>query len=135
MAALPGKFARFRAASTAIAGPFRWNVGFRRERLDLTNFESAVSATGVNVHTEGTTGPLDTTFQVETYMTDTAVNLFFPDASLSCDLLFRKTVALGYYGVSADVLSFSPSTEVRQVARATVELQANGLVSPAALGA
>lgn len=128
MAALPGKFARFRAATVSVQGAFRWNVGFRRERLDLTNFESAVSATGVNVFSEGTTGVLDTTFQVEVYLNDTTINLFFPDASLVCDLLFRKNVQLGYVGIVADVLNFAPSTEVRQVGKATVDLQSNGLV-------
>lgn len=115
-----------------ITGPFRWNVGFKRERLDLTNFESAVSLDGVNVHTEGTTGPLDTTFTVEAYLNDANVNLFFPTSSLICDLYFRKNVQLGYTSILADVLDFGPSTAVREVAKATAQLQANGLVSPAA---
>jgi hypothetical protein len=132
MAFLPGKFARFRVASTAIAGPFRWNIGFRRERLDVTTFESTVSASGNNVHSDGLTGVLDTTFQVETYVNDTTINVFFPEAALTCDLYYRKTVALGYVGVSADVLEFNPSTAVRDRAMGTVQLQSNGLVSPAA---
>lgn len=133
MAYLPGKFARFYKSGTGnVTGPFRWSVGFRRDRLDTTSFESTVGASGVNVHSDGETGVLDTTFQVETNIVDTTVNLFFPDSSVTCNLYFRKTVALGYIGVVADVLSFSPSTEVRGLAKATVELQANGLVSPAA---
>lgn len=132
MPALPGKFARFRTANVARRGPFRWSPSFRRERLDTTDFESVVSASGNNVHTEGLTGVLDTTFQVEGYMRDDLVNLFFPEAALTCDLYFRKNVALGYVGVAADVLEFTPSTAVREVARFTTQLQANGLVSPAA---
>lgn len=132
MSFLPGKFARFRLSSTAVTGPFRWNIGFRRERLDTTNFESVVGATGVNVHSEGLTSVLDTTFQVETYVNDAAVNVFFPDASLSCDLLYRKTVTLGYMGIAADVLEFTPNTGVRERAMGTAQLQSNGLVSPAA---
>ena len=132
MAFLPGKFARFRVSATALAGPFRWNVGFRRERLDVTTFESTVSLSGNNVHSDGLTGVLDTTFQVEAYMTDAIVNTFFPEAALSCDLYFRKNVALGYNGVSADVLEFTPNTSVRDRAMATIQLQANGLVIPAA---
>lgn len=132
MAFLPGKFARFRAASTAVAGTFRWNVGFRRERLDVTTFESTVSASGYNVHSDGLTGVLDTTFQVEMYMNDAVINVFFPEAALSCDLLYRKAVSLGYNGVSADVLEFTPNTSVRDRAMGTAQLQANGLVSPAA---
>lgn len=131
MAFLPGKFARFRMP-TAIAGPFRWNIGFRRERLDLTNFESAVSVSGNNVHSEGTTGVLDTTFTVELYMSDANVNSFYPEAQVSCDLLFRKAVQLGYLGVAADVLEFQPNTAVRERAMGTAQFQANGLVSPAA---
>lgn len=131
MAFLPGKFARFRAPGV-FAGPFRWNIGFRRERLDLTNFESVVGASGVNVHSEGTTGVLDTTFSVELYMTDVNVNMFFPDASVACDLLYRKNVELGYKSISADVLEFSPNTTVRDRSMGTAQFQANGLVSQAA---
>lgn len=133
MAFLPGKFARFSAgAAGAATGSFRWNVGFRRERLDVTTFESAVSASGLNVHSDGLTGVLDTTFQVETYVNDLIVNLFFPEASLTCSLYFRKAIALGYLGISADVLEFSPNVSVRDRAMATVQLQSNGLVSQAA---
>lgn len=131
MAFLPGKFARFRAPA-AISGAFRWNVGFRRERLDLTNFESVVSASGNNVHGEGTTGILETTFSVEMYMSDANVNTFFPEAAVVCDLLFRKVAQLGYIGISADVLEFQPNTSVRDRALGTIQMQANGLVSPAA---
>lgn len=131
MAFLPGKFARFKAP-LSVTGAFRWNVGFRRERLDLTNFESTVSVSGNNVHTEGTTGVLDTTFGVEMYMSDANVNLFFPEAAVSCDLLFRKNVQLGYIGVSGDVLEFQPNTTVRDRAMGTVQMQANGLVPLAA---
>lgn len=130
MAFLPGKFARFRMPSQ-IQGPFRWNVGFRRERLDVTNFESAVSASGLNVHSEGLTGVLDTTFSVEVYMVDTIINAFFPEAPVVCDLLYRKNVSLGYRSVNADILEFQPNTSVRDKAMATVQMQANGLVSPA----
>jgi hypothetical protein len=119
-------------ASTAFAGPHRWNIGFRRERLDVTTFESTVSASGYNVHSDGLTGVLDTTFQVETYVSDATYNVFFPETTLSCDLLYRKNVALGYFGISADVLEFTPNTAVRDRAMATVQLQSNGLVSPAA---
>ena len=84
MARLPGKFARFRAAATSINGPYRWAASFKRERLDTTTFESAVSASGNNLHTEGTTGPLDSMFTVEGWMDDGIVNLFFPDAGLTC---------------------------------------------------
>lgn len=132
MAFLPGKFARFRHDSATTSGSFRWNVGFKRERLDTTNFESVVSLSNNNVHSEGLTGVLDTTFSVEGYPNDVAINVMFPEASLNCDLLYRKNVALGYKGVLADVLSFTPSTSVREQARFTAELQANGLVSPAA---
>jgi len=132
LAYLPGKFARFQVASTAIAGPYRWNVGFRRERLDVTTFESTVSASGNNVHSDGLTGVLDTTFQVETLMNDAYINLFFPEAQLTCDLYFRKLIQLGYTGLVADVLEMTPNTERRGVSSATVQLQTSGLVSPAA---
>lgn len=117
---------------TAVAGPFRWNIGFRRERLDVTTFESTVSASGNNLHTDGLTGPLDTTFQVEAYVNDATVNIFFPEAQLVSDLLYRKNVTLGYNGVAADVLEFTPNQAVRDRAMATVQMQSNGLVSPAA---
>ncbi|AMV24598.1 hypothetical protein VT84_09395 [Gemmata sp. SH-PL17] len=130
MAFLPGKFARFRAPA-AIAGAFRWNIGFRRERLDLTNFESAISVSGNNVHSEGATGVLDTTFTVEMYLNDITINAFFPEAQGVCDLLYRKNVELGYKGVVADVLEFQPSTTVRDRAMGTVQFQANGRVLPA----
>lgn len=132
MAFLPGKFARFRASGVAFSGPFRWNVGFRRERLDLTNFESAVGASGANVHSEGTTGVLDTTFSVEVYLSDTNANVFFPDAAFYCDLLYRKAVQLGYVNVLADVLDFQGNTSVRDKAAGTVQMQANGIVPLAA---
>lgn len=137
--ALPGKFARFQVDAVTVDGPFRWNIGFRRDRLDTTTFESTVgtsSATSsLNVGSDGVTGVLDTTFQVELYnsgLSAAALNIFFPDAQLACTLLFRKTVALGYTGIFADVLSFTPSTEVRGVSKGTVELQANGWVLKAA---
>ena len=132
MAKLPGKFARFRSGGLAINGPYRWGCGFKRERLDTTNFESAVSSSGNNVHTEGTTGPLDSIFTVEGWMDDTVVNMFFPDATMNNDFRFRKNVALGYNDVSADVLDFGPSTAVREMARFTAQMQTSGVVGPAA---
>lgn len=131
MAYLPGKFARFRAPAN-VSGAFRWSVGFRRERLDMTNFESALSASGKNVHSEGATGVLDTTFSVEMVMSDANINLFFPEVPVVCDLLYRKNVELGYRGINADVLEFSPNTAVRDRATGTVQMQANGLVAQAA---
>lgn len=131
MAFLPGKFARVKAP-TAITGPFRWNIGFRRERLDLTNFESTVSLSGNNVHSEGATGILDTTFSLEMYMSDANVNTFFPESQMTVDLLYRKAVQLGYIGVTADVLEFQPNTAVRDRSMGTIQLQANGLVPQAA---
>ena len=129
---LPGKFARFVAAGVSANGSFRWSPGFRRERLDVTTFESLVSASGYNVHSDGLTGVLDTTFQVESYITDTTVNLFFPDAPLACDLYYRKAIPLGYTGIYADVLEFTPTVSVRDRAMGTAQLQTSGLVSPAA---
>jgi hypothetical protein len=130
--ALPGKFARFQLGSSAVEGAFRWNVGFRRERLDTTTFESDVSNSGNNLCSDGVTGVLDTTFQVEIYNSAAAINILYPETSLLCDLLFRQNVSLGYNNITADVLSFSPSTDVRGVSKGTAELQSNGLVSPAA---
>jgi hypothetical protein len=131
VAYLPGKFARFSAGASVVEGAFRWSVGFRRERLDTTNFESVVGVSGVNVHSEGLTGILDTTFSVEGYVNTDTINLFFPDVELACALYYRKDVSLGY-SCDADVLSFSPQTSVRDKAGFTAELQANGLVNPAA---
>lgn len=132
MAYLPGKFARFRVASTAVAGPYRWNIGFRRERLDTTTFESTVSVSGNNVHSDGLTGVLDTTFQVETLMSDVNVNIFFPEAQIVCDLYYRKLIQLGYTGLIADVLELTPTTERRGIGTATAQLQTSGLVPQAA---
>lgn len=132
MAFLAGKFARFRVASTAVTGPFRWDIQFRRERLDVTNFESTAGGTGVNIHTDGLTGPLDTIFTVEGYVNDSVVNVLFPDANIACDLFFRKSVSLGYTVGYADVLSYRANTGVRERAQFTAELQASGLVAPAA---
>ncbi len=129
---LPGKFGRFRATAASVTGSYRWNVGFRRERLDLTNFESAVGVSGINVFSEGDTGPMDTTFQVEVYATTANVNVFFPEGELTCDLLFKKTASLGYNNIAADVLSLTPNTEVRGLGKYVAELQSNGLVTAAA---
>ncbi len=126
---MAGKFARFRGGSQNLVGPYRWAPGFRRERLDTTNFESA--SDGTNVASEGLTGVLDTTFTVEGYVLDTAANLFFPSTSLTCDLLYRKQIALGYQGIVADVLEFSPSVAVREQIRFTAQLQANGWLAGA----
>ena len=131
MAFLPGKFGRFTAGSITASGAFRWNVGFRRERLDVTTFESAVGITGVNVHSDGLTGVLDTTFQVECYVSTTTYNLFFPDAVVTSSLYFNKNVPIGYVGILADVLEFNPNVSVRDRAMATVQLQSNGIVNPA----
>jgi hypothetical protein len=131
MAFLNGKFARFRVAATAVTGAFRWQLGLRRERMDTTNFESVVSASGNNVHSDGLTGVLDSTVTIEGYSDDNTINLLFPEASLAVDLLYRKTVSLGYAISYADVLAFSPKTGVRDRAGFTCELQTNGLVSPA----
>lgn len=132
MAKMAGKFARFNAGLGAISGPFRWGGGFRVERLDITDFEAPVSASGNNIHTSGLTGPLDSTFTVEGWLDDANINLFFPDTALTCDYLFRKSVSLGYKGVLCDVLDFNPGTSVREVAKFTAQLQANGLVALAA---
>jgi hypothetical protein len=132
VAKLPGKFARFQANATTATGAFRWGASFTRERLDTTTFESAVSASGLNLHTDGTTGPLDSKFTVEGWIDDAVLNLFFPDAALTCHLLFRKNVSLGYKNVVADVLDFGPATAVREVGRFTAQLQSSGLVNLAA---
>lgn len=129
---LPGKFARFVRGSQAVEGAYRWTMGFKRERIDQTHFESAVSTSGNNVHTEGVTGPLDTTFGVDLHATAANLNLFFPEAALTCSLYFRKSVPLGYAGILADVLDLSPATGVREAGKLTANLQANGLVGQAA---
>lgn len=130
---LPGKFGRFYLAGFGnVSGAYKWAPSFKRERLDLTNFESAVGASGNNVFSEGDVGVLDTTFQVECYMSPVNVNLFFPDATLQCSLYYRKNIPLGYTGLVADVLDFSPNTAVREVAKGTASLQTNGLVVSAA---
>ena len=133
MAALPGKFARFSTPSgTQLVGAYRWNISFKREGLDTTNFESAIDASGLNACSDGLTGVLDTTFQVELYPNDQNPNVFWPLATLACDLLFRKNQPLGYVGIMADVLDFSPSTSVREVSKGTAQLQSNGIVPQAA---
>lgn len=133
---LSGKFARINVAqgvfSGAASGPYRWAAQFKRERLDTTNFESAVGVSGVNVHSEGLTGVLDTTFTVEGYVSDVLVNLLWPEASVLVDLLYQKNIPLGYKGVLADVLSFSGNTSVRDKATFTAECQSNGIVGYAA---
>jgi len=126
---LPGKFGRFYVQGGGnVSGAYRWSPGFKRERLDTTNFESAVSPSGNNVFSEGDTGVLDTTFTIEMYLSAVNVNFFFPDATLVCSLYYRKNIPLGYSGLIADVLDFSPNTAVREMAKATVQLQTNGLV-------
>lgn len=132
MAFLAGKFARVTVGAVTATGPYRWQIGFRRERLDVTTFESTVGLTGVNLHTDGLTGPLDTTVTIEGYQTDTTPNLLFPDASTSLALLWRKNVALGYAIAVADVLSYNSNTAVRDKAGWSAECQASGIVSPAA---
>lgn len=130
VASLPGKFGRFNSPSGVTAqGAFRWNVGFRRERLDTTTFDSDTDNT--NVFSNGVTGVLDTTFQVEIYNNSSTPNLLFPGASVTCDLLFNRISTLGYKNIAADVLSFAPSSEVRGVSKGTAELQSNGLVASA----
>lgn len=131
MAYLAGKFARFNAGGTNVVGAYKWGIGFKRDRLDTTSFESAVSVDGVNVFSDGLTGVMDTTFSVDGYVSDVLVNLFFPQANLSAVLYYRKNVALGYVITYADILSFTPSTSVRDKAVFTAELQTSGLVSPA----
>ncbi len=130
---LPGKFARVYATGIGnIAGAYRWTPGFRRERLDTTNFESAVSTSGYNVFSEGDTGPLDTTISLELWVSPTNVNYFFPDAPLTVSLFYRKNNPLGYSNLLCDVLDFSPGTSVREVAKGTAQLQTSGIVSSAA---
>ena len=131
MAYLGGKFARFKAGGINVVGSFKWSVSFKRDRLDTTSFESIVGASGYNVHSDGLTGVLDTTFNVDGHASDALVNILFPDASVVCELLFRKTVSLGYV-CTADVLDFNANTAVRDKAGFSASLQANGLVSPAA---
>jgi hypothetical protein len=107
VAFMAGKFARVTVDGNTATGPYRWGVGFKRERLDVTTFESTVGASGVNVHTDGLTGPLDTTIQIEGYQNDVVPNLLFPDSSAALTLLWRKAVALGYSIGSADVLDYN----------------------------
>ena len=128
---LPGKFARFRSGGANVRGPFRWGFSAKRESIDTTNFESPVSASGNNVACEHETGPLDTTFNVEGYMDTAIVNMFFPDAALACDLLYRKNPVVGFLAVPADVLDFNPGTAVREVGRFSASLQTNGWSIPA----
>ena len=132
MAKLAGKFARFQASGTAINGPFRWGAGFKRERLDTTNFESAVDAGNINVFSEGLTGVVDTTFTVEGWIDDTTLNVFYPSQQFTADFLFRKNVSLGYKSVAVDVLDFSPGTAAREAGKFTAQMQASGLVGTAA---
>jgi hypothetical protein len=129
---IAGKFARINNGSTAVVGPFRWTSGFKRERLDVTTFESTVSASGNNVFSDGLTGVLDSIFTIEGWIDDTTINLFFPDASQTNDFLFRKNVSLGYKGVNGDILDFGPATGVREAAKFTSTFQSNGLVPLAA---
>lgn len=131
MAYLAGKYARFTAGGVNVVGSYKWAIGFKRDRLDTTNFESAVSVSGNNVFSEGLTGIFDTTFSVDGYVNDALVNIFFPEAYITAALYYRKTVALGYAIPYADILSFSPNTTVRDKAGFSAEFQTSGLVSAA----
>lgn len=128
---LPGKFARFTAGGVSVAGAYEWGLTARRDRLDTTNFESAVSANGINVCSDGLTGVLDTTFNVSGYASAALINILYPAAELACTLLFRKNTPLGYYISYADVLSFAPKTSVRDKGGFSAELQSSGIVGPA----
>jgi hypothetical protein len=132
VAFLAGKFARVTVDAVTATGPYRWGLGAKRERLDVTTFESTVGATGVNLHTDGLTGPMDTTISVEGWQNDVTPNLLFPDASAALGLFWRKAVQLGYTIGSADVLDYNSNTTVREKAGWTAQLQTNGLVAPAA---
>lgn len=129
---IPGKFARFYLNGIgAVSGPYRWAPSMKRERLDTTNFESAVGPSGNNVFSEGDVGIFDTTFTVETWISAVNCNMFYPDATLICSLFYRKSSPLGYVGLVADVLEFSPNVGVREMEKATVNMQTSGLVLPA----
>jgi hypothetical protein len=125
---LNGKFARVSVNSTVFAGPFKWSLSFKRDRLDTTNFESA--ALGVNVYSEGLTGVMDTTFSMDGYVDDAAPNFLYPAAQVTVSLLFRKSVALGYTA-TADILEYSTNTAVRDKIGFTANFQTNGSVLPA----
>lgn len=137
MAFLNGKWARFSATTTSVAGSssgnvtgaYKWAIGFKRDRLDTTNFES--SADTINVFSEGLVGVLDTTFSVDGYVSDTNVNIFWPGSSLAAGLYYRKTSQLGYTISNADLLDFSPTTTVRDKAGFSAQFQTNGTVNPA----
>lgn len=111
------------------AGPFKWALSFKRDRLDTTNFESATYLT--NVYSEGLSGVMDTTFSVDGYVSDNAPNILYPNAVVAFTLLFRKTAPLGYAG-NADILDYSASTPVRDKISFTANFQTNGIVLPAA---
>jgi hypothetical protein len=122
-----GKFGRLKVASAAVGYMSGWKSRFRRERLDTTNFESAAST--YNVFSDGLTGVLDTTFNVDGYVDVGNAAVFFPAATLSCDFIFNKTSGLGYLGIAADVLGFEPGGQVRQLFTFSAELQSNGAVA------
>jgi hypothetical protein len=125
-----GKFGRVKLNGTPVAGLKKWKGSFKRERQDLTNFESVVSASGLNVFSEGTTGILDSVFDLEGYVNLDAVGQFFPDEELEYDFLLVKVPELGYQGIAADTISYDPGAASRGVLDFTAQVQSNGLVAP-----
>lgn len=129
---LAGKYGRVNVLGVPINGSFRWAMSFRRERLDVTNFESTVSNTGYNVFSDGLTGVLDTTANIEGYFNTAAPNLFYPDGPLTFDFLFAKSPQFGYFNVYCDILEYSPGVTVRDRQQFTASLQTSGSVPTAA---
>ena len=123
-----GKYGRVNQTGVPVAGITGWTAQFRRERIDVTNFESSVSADGYNVFSDGLTGVLDSTFNIEAVTNVAAPAAFFPIAPLFYDFLYTKAVPIGFTNIYCDILNFSPGPKVRAGNTFTAELQSSGAV-------
>lgn len=126
MAFIPGKYGRVTVSGTPITGSFRWGMQQRRNALDTTNFESAVSGDGYNVFEEQVMGTLGTTISVEGYTNTAQLNILAPAGQAVFTFLYSKSPALGYAGVTCDILEFSPGTTMSDVTKYTAQVKANG---------
>lgn len=124
-----GKYGRILQNSSAVEGSFRWQMSMKRDRLDVTNFESTLSADGYNVFSDGLTGILDTTATIEGYVNGSALTIFMPKGQLAYSFLYTKTPVHGFLGVNCDILEFAPGIQVRDRQQFTAQLQSNGSVA------
>ena len=115
------------AGSTPIAGITKWQIRREVGEIETSNFESALDANNVIEGEFISDNISNSLIDIEGFIDFTTlatINSFAVGTTVTADLLFNRTGAIGYLDISCFVKSISPAVELKQGQKFTAQLRA-----------